>query len=219
MQTLMSLNVVQILQLGISGLCFLLAFFVYSLLRRAMDMEIINDHLFKLIKMFMGVTIFFVILVFATTMLNTLISYQKIENLTEKTNTFEKEVSSLRAEKMGLLKRIDQLEKEADAKRPKLSINDAWVKLYEDDNCRGREVVVKYPKNISNFSSINFHDKASSVKWNIPIGWRVYLYRNDSYAGEFVVLEGTNGENSYTDLKRQVGRGDEASSLKWAKSE
>lgn len=226
MPTLTNLNVVQILQVGISGLCFLLAFLVYSLLRRALTLPSVGEHIIKLIKSFMLLTCVFVVLVFATTILNTFISKQRIEQLAEEKSNLsnvaklqESEIAALRAKSMELEQTIDDLRGTSSApiQAPAFQINDAWVKLYEHDNFRGREVVVKYPHNIVNFGSIDFHDKASSAKWKIPKGWRVYLYKHDSYSGEFVALEGTDNEKSFADLKRQLGRGDEASSLKWIK--
>lgn len=138
--------------------------------------------------------------------------------LSAELNETKLKVQDLKNKNAELQNRILQMVSLSQSKENSFSINDAWVKLYEYDNFKGRETTIKYPRNIRNFKEVNFHNKVSSVKWKIPIGWKVLLFEHDSHSGEFVVLEGTNEERSYTDIKRQIGRGDETSSLKWVLS-
>jgi type VI protein secretion system component VasK len=163
MAALTNLDVVQILQVGIAGLCFLLALLVYSLLRKALTLPSPSEHIIKLIKSFMVLTGVFVVLVFATTILNTFISQERIEKLKEKevtlTNVSESqknEINELKRRNLELQQTVEEMKRAASAPAQKSTfpIKDAWVKLYEDDNFRGREVIVKYPHDIANFGSM-----------------------------------------------------------------
>ncbi|MEM1412373.1 MAG: hypothetical protein AAGH19_08430, partial [Pseudomonadota bacterium] len=94
----------------------------------------------------------------------------------------------------------------------------AWfVELYDDDGFRDRSIMVDYEDRtrfeLNNFNNLdNFNDKASSVRWRLPFGVNVFLYEDDSSAGDPFLLVGNGQVQGYTDLG-DLGFGDKTSSM------
>lgn len=93
----------------------------------------------------------------------------------------------------------------------------AWVKIWEHDTYKGRSKKFVYEQNIVNFHSINFDNKGSSAKWNIPIGYRAVLYGDNTYNGSQLIFEGTGKEQKIANFENH-NVGDQGSSLIWEKS-
>ncbi len=79
-------------------------------------------------------------------------------------------------------------------------IQKAFVELYDDSNFSDRGLMIDYAdagkENYANFSSIEgFNDKASSIRYCIPSGWRFRLYEHSSYGGGYRELRGTGSVN------------------------
>ncbi|NQU39647.1 MAG: hypothetical protein HQ523_06820 [Lentisphaerae bacterium] len=62
-------------------------------------------------------------------------------------------------------------------------LRDAWVRLYDDKSFKDRVLTVRGGVNIQNMSDASpddgtkgFNDKASSVKFQIPQGWKAVLF-------------------------------------------
>ena len=116
---------------------------------------------------------------------------------------------------------IEHLKKQLAALQPKeLTIQEAWVTLYDDDGYADRQLTVHYPTAIENLEHARsddgrrgFGDTASAVKWHIPPGWSLRLYKDHGYRGQTYDLRGTGREEGNPNLSN--GFGDEASSLKW----
>jgi hypothetical protein len=89
----------------------------------------------------------------------------------------------------------------------------AYVHLYEQANFKGEPIRFHFGDDNANFHDVathDFDDKAVCAKWNIPSGWQVVLYDDNSYKGEKFVM---SGSNNCPDLKKTV----KASSLCWKK--
>lgn len=89
-------------------------------------------------------------------------------------------------------------------------LQQAWVQLYDNDHHSGRMLVVSGGTDYANLKdAVEFEDKPTSAKWNIPQGWRCVLYEGSDYKGKAYPLKGV-GENP------NVGDfGGEVSSLRW----
>lgn len=78
-----------------------------------------------------------------------------------------------------------------------------WVEIFEDANYNGRSVIMDWAdrdkedfKDLRKLSPpFGFNDKASSVRWFAPLGWRIRLYDGDNYKIEddepYLDLHGT----------------------------
>ena len=95
-----------------------------------------------------------------------------------------------------------------------------WVELYEHDNFEGRSVVLdwddRYLEDWRDFGKLDganrgFHDQASSVRWQAPLGCNIGLYKDTSYQGKMATLEGDGTIRSYTDLGNVKFDGDNES--------
>ncbi len=88
-----------------------------------------------------------------------------------------------------------------------------YVELYADTNFRGRSFVHdsmdRGLENWANFGGLDdetfdtetgFHDQASSVVWNLPVGTSAVLYEDDTFRGKSLVLAGTGRTEIIPDL-------------------
>jgi hypothetical protein len=80
----------------------------------------------------------------------------------------------------------------------------AYVELYTDADYQGRSFVFegldRLRENWADFASLDdesfdledgFHDQASSVVWNLPVGTTARLYKDDTYRNSYLELVGT----------------------------
>lgn len=101
-------------------------------------------------------------------------------------------------------------------------INKGWVRLYDDKGFKDRVLTVKYPKDVVNMNDVKsdngkkgFGDKTSSVKWQIPKGWKVVLFDDHDYKDSTYELVGTGTVKEVSDLG---SFSDKCSSLRWEKT-
>lgn len=97
-------------------------------------------------------------------------------------------------------------------------IRHAYVDFYDDSNFSDRGFIFDYAdrslKNWASFHNIDaFNDKASAVRWCIPVGHRVRLYSDSNYGGSYKDLIG-NGTLREVNLNTW-SFGDKASSARW----
>jgi len=67
-----------------------------------------------------------------------------------------------------------------------------WVEIFEDANYNGRSVIMDWAdRSLEDFKDLRklswpdgFNDRASSVRWFAPSGWRIRLYDGDNYTVE-----------------------------------
>jgi len=98
-------------------------------------------------------------------------------------------------------------------------IKDAWVEIFEHHNFRGSRLRIDsshHQRGIRDYRHIRFTDKASSVRWQIPLGQAYRMYKDDNYRGNHIRLDG-NGyireiDNLKTHYRRRHNLGDWASS-------
>lgn len=105
---------------------------------------------------------------------------------------------------------------------PPFAINDAWVKLWDDKHFKDRTLTVRYPATVKNMDDVKsdsgthgYGDKASSVEWHVPPGWKAERWEHDTFRGKRYELRGTGKLERNGDLG---GFGDETSSLSWEHS-
>jgi hypothetical protein len=98
-------------------------------------------------------------------------------------------------------------------------IADAWVKLYDDKSFKDRCLTVKGATDIANMDDVSsddgkngFGDKASSVRYMIPVGWKAILFDDANFRDSEYVLNGTGKVEEIPDLG---SFGDKTSSLRW----
>jgi hypothetical protein len=94
-------------------------------------------------------------------------------------------------------------------------INQATVELYDDFDWSDRGLMIDYPdRNLEDYSNYDrtegFEDKASSVFYCIPPGWRYRLYKDKYYGGSYYDLIGVGVKNLEI-----YGFGDKTSSSRW----
>ncbi len=102
------------------------------------------------------------------------------------------------------------------------TINEAWVKLYDDKRYKDRRLTIKYPKTHSSLKKVKsdegkrgFNDKTSSVKWDIPLGWQAVLFDDEGFKDSRYELTGVGKVKQISD----VGSfNDKASSLRWERN-
>lgn len=73
--------------------------------------------------------------------------------------------------------------------------------LFSDDGYRGRSLLVT--ESIADLHRLGMGDDASSIC--VPYGWRVVLYEDDNYRGDFLELR---GQTAIADLKRDRPEGE-----------
>ena len=87
------------------------------------------------------------------------------------------------------------------------------VFLYEHKNFGGRRVFVgDSVRDLKRNGAYRFGDKASSLTYHIPQGWRMLLYEHDNFRGSLGYLEPGKGR---IDNLHEFGAGDKLSSLAW----
>lgn len=97
-------------------------------------------------------------------------------------------------------------------------INQAFVDFYDDSNFSDRGFIFDFPdrslKNWARFSEVdNFNDKASAVRYCIPPGYRVRLYKDSNYSGSTKDLVGTGAPTSVN--LNNWSFGDNTSAAQW----
>lgn len=91
-------------------------------------------------------------------------------------------------------------------------LQQAWVQLYDEDHHSGRMLVISGGTDYANLNdAVEFEDKPTSAKWNIPQGWKCVLYEGRDYKGKAYALTGVEEELNIEDF------GDQVSSLRWEK--
>ncbi len=58
-----------------------------------------------------------------------------------------------------------------------------YAKFFEDRDFQGRTLTLRFRQNAPDLKIQGINDKISSVEYNIPKGWKVVMYENDSYGG------------------------------------
>ncbi len=103
---------------------------------------------------------------------------------------------------------------------------DAFVELYDDNNFSDRRLTIRYNQNISNLESTisdngqrGFNDKTSSVRFQIPRGYKLVLYDDKGYSDRKLELIGTGRleDKEYRNLDSK-NFGDKTSSLRWERT-
>jgi hypothetical protein len=97
-------------------------------------------------------------------------------------------------------------------------INQAFVDFYDDSNFSDRGFIFDFPdrslKNWARFSEVdNFNDKVSAVRYCIPPGYRVRLYKDSNYSGSTKDLVGTGAPTSVN--LNNWSFGDNTSAAQW----
>ena len=97
-------------------------------------------------------------------------------------------------------------------------INQAFVDFYDDSDFSDRGFIFdyadRYAKNWARFSDVdNFNDKASAVRYCIPPGHRVRLYKDSNYSGKTKDLIGTGVPTSVN--LNSWSFGDDTSAAQW----
>ena len=104
-------------------------------------------------------------------------------------------------------------------------IDDAWVELYEHNGLKGRSIMLDYRdralRDYDDFSNVEeFNDRASSVLFLIPSGYRLRLFMERARDGAFLDLVG-NGQVQRIDnfsqfvLSDGLSANDRVSSAEW----
>ncbi|HET6564943.1 MAG TPA: hypothetical protein VFG52_05975, partial [Xanthomonadales bacterium] len=93
----------------------------------------------------------------------------------------------------------------------------AFIELYDDTGWMDRSIVVDYQDRalleLDNFNNLDgFNDKASSIRWRLPLGVSALLREDDGYAGDNFPLLANGTLQTITNLG-SVGFGDKTSSL------
>ena len=101
-------------------------------------------------------------------------------------------------------------------------INQSKIEIYEHDNYRGRVIRLygEQCSRLNNYKNIfvqegQFDDKASSVKFQLPIGHTYNLYEHREFGGIKFPLVGTGRVEEIANLKDHNDFGDEVSSSKF----
>ena len=99
-------------------------------------------------------------------------------------------------------------------------IDNGWVELYKDSDFGNSNIIIDYAdrslRNYSDYNTISFGDKASSVKWLLPGDYQCLLFEHDSYKGEMLQLQGTGIPEEVEDLDT-FNFGDKTSSSRYCK--
>jgi len=100
---------------------------------------------------------------------------------------------------------------------PKCSerIGDAFVELYDDSDFSDRGIIIDNAdhqlRDYKNYDKVEgFEDKASSVRWCMPPGYKMRLWEDKSFKGKVLDLKG-RGERNLKD----AGWNDKVSSSQW----
>lgn len=102
------------------------------------------------------------------------------------------------------------------------NIGDAWIKLYDDKSFQDRSLTLKYTDHPNGYSDLGalksdngksgFNDKASSVRWKIPRGWKAVLYDDKEFKDSRFELRGNGDVQEIADMGSYS---DKASSFNW----
>ena len=84
---------------------------------------------------------------------------------------------------------------------------DAWVEIHQDVDFKGRSVLIDYAKRtapyLAHFSGMDdFNDRASSIRWCLPRGRSITVYRDADFRGASYVLRGSGRVQSIRHLGR-----------------
>jgi hypothetical protein len=91
-------------------------------------------------------------------------------------------------------------------------ISDAWVRLFDDKGGGDSSLDIKGEENIPDLKQKKFGDKTSSVKFQIPVGWKAVLFDDANYKDSPFELKGTGKVVEISDLG---SFSDKASSIRW----
>lgn len=96
-------------------------------------------------------------------------------------------------------------------------IKDAWVRLYDDKGCGDTILEIHYDTTYSAMKGKKwkggvFNDKASSVRYQIPVGWKAVLFEHSRFRGYPYELKGTGKVVEIYDLGPFS---DKTSSIRW----
>ncbi|MFP2923962.1 hypothetical protein ACLESO_01845 [Pyxidicoccus sp. 3LG] len=100
-----------------------------------------------------------------------------------------------------------------------ITIEEAWVELYDDTGFADRRLTIRYPTEHTNYGNVfsdngqkGFNDKASSVRYHIPAGYRMVLYDDSGYQDSQYYLIGTGNIEEISSLG---SFSDKTSSSRW----
>ena len=98
-------------------------------------------------------------------------------------------------------------------------INAAWIRLYEDKAFKNRILTVSGLTELPDLKAVSsddgkrgFNDRASSVKWLIPRGWKAILFDDNHFRDSTFELAGTGKLEEIADLG---SFNDKTSSIRW----
>jgi hypothetical protein len=94
---------------------------------------------------------------------------------------------------------------------PRVSV-DAGLRLFADDNLRGRQAQFGVNRDIANAKEVGWNDRASSLLASVPDDKRLELYQHDHFRGR--MLELGPGTHIVRDLKIHK-LGDAITSVRW----
>jgi len=102
-----------------------------------------------------------------------------------------------------------------------LSIDHAYIQLYDDHDFGDRCLTIRYPKAVTDMNhatsddgELGYDGKATSVQWLVPKGYKAILWENNSFGGRRYELPGTGVMQSLSNLG---GFGGKTSSVSWEK--
>lgn len=103
----------------------------------------------------------------------------------------------------------------ASSPAPVTRLEDAYVELYDDTGFADRRTIVRGGQDVVDFDTLDFGDKASSLRWQIPPNYQVLLHDDRNHRDRFVLLESHGGR--LVSMKDLASRNfsDKASSLRW----
>lgn len=90
------------------------------------------------------------------------------------------------------------------ASRPSLAR--PWIELYDDDNFEGESLVLEYDDrhkdDYQDLRKMSFNDRASSLRYWMPTGWKIQLFDDDNFKtdGGVLTLNGAWGVQSIANL-------------------
>lgn len=99
------------------------------------------------------------------------------------------------------------------------NIQDAWVRLYDDEAFADNVLTVKGQTDLANLKEVTWdngtngpNDRVTSVRFQIPAGWKVMLFDDTNYKDSHYELKGTG---KVVEIPKLGSFGDKCSSLRW----
>ncbi|MGE3166674.1 MAG: hypothetical protein AB7O52_17365 [Planctomycetota bacterium] len=146
------------------------------------------------------------------------------ENVVQKEAAETNKVVQEESERIqGTVRQVADITRETIEKlRVEITIDEAYIILYDDKDFRDRQLTIRYPDAPADFDQVRsddnkrgFEDKPSSAKWSIPKGWKAVLFKDKNCDGDRYELKGTGKEETNADLG---GFGDNTSSVCWERA-